>query len=106
MGELPLDVQAKLLRFLDNGEYSRVGEAKILKVDVRIFAATNQDLDKMCREGRFREDLYYRLSASIITTVPLDGRKADILPLIWHFLDLSEPQRISPTRSPPMPLPY
>lgn len=88
VGELPLEVQAKLLRFLDNGEYSRVGEAKILKVDVRILAATNQDLEKMCREGRFRKDLYFRLSASIIQTAPLNERKADIPPLIWHFLDL------------------
>jgi DNA-binding NtrC family response regulator len=88
VGELPIEVQAKLLRFLDDGEYSRVGEAKILKVDVRILAATNQDLEKMCREGRFRKDLYYRLSASIIQTTPLDERKADIPPLIWHFLDL------------------
>ena len=88
VGELPLDVQAKLLRFLDDGEYSRVGEAKIHKVDVRIIAATNRNLEEMCREGRFREDLYYRLSASIIKTTPLDERKADILPLIWHFLDL------------------
>jgi DNA-binding NtrC family response regulator len=88
VGELPMEVQAKLLRFLDDGEYSRVGEAKILKVDVRILAATNQDLEKMCQEGRFRKDLYYRLSASIIQTTPLDERKADIPPLIWHFLDL------------------
>jgi DNA-binding NtrC family response regulator len=88
VGELPIEVQAKLLRFLDDGEYSRVGEAKILKVDVRILAATNQDLEKMCQEGRFRKDLYYRLSASIIQTTPLDERKADIPPLIWHFLDL------------------
>ena len=88
VGELPLEVQAKLLRFLDNGEYSRVGDAKIVKVDARILAATNQDLEKMCREGRFREDLYYRLSASIIKTSPLDERKVDILPLIWHFLEL------------------
>ena len=88
VGELPLEVQAKLLRFLDDGEYSRVGEAKILKVNARILAATNKDLQQMCREGRFREDLYYRLSASIIQTTPLDERKADILPLIWHFLDL------------------
>ncbi len=88
VGELPLDVQAKLLRFLDDGEYSRVGEAKIQKVDVRIVAATNRNLQEMCRSGRFREDLYYRLSASIIKTTPLDERKADILPLIWHFLDL------------------
>ncbi len=88
VGELPLEVQAKLLRFLDDGEYSRVGEAKILKVDARILAATNKDLQKMCQDGHFREDLYYRLSASIIQTTPLDERKADILPLIWHFLDL------------------
>jgi DNA-binding NtrC family response regulator len=88
VGELPIEVQAKLLRFLDDGEYSRVGEAKIIKVDVRILAATNQDLEKMCQEGRFRKDLYYRLSASIIQTTPLDERKADIPPLIWHFLDL------------------
>jgi DNA-binding NtrC family response regulator len=88
VGELPIEVQAKLLRFLDDGEYSRVGEAKILKVDVRILAATNQDLEKMCQEGRFRKDLYYRLSASIIQTTPLNERKADIPPLIWHFLDL------------------
>ena len=88
VGELPIEVQAKLLRFLDNGEYSRVGESKILKVDARILAATNQDLLKMCQEGRFREDLYYRLSASIIQTSPLDERKADILPLVWYFLEL------------------
>jgi DNA-binding NtrC family response regulator len=88
VGELPLEVQAKLLRFLDDGEYSRVGEAKIHKVDVRVLAATNRNLQEMCRSGRFREDLYYRLSASIIQTTPLDERKADILPLIWHFLDL------------------
>ena len=88
VGELPLEVQAKLLRFLDDGEFSRVGEAKIHKVDVRILAATNRDLEEMCKSGRFREDLYYRLSASIIKTTPLGERKGDILPLIWHFLDL------------------
>ena len=88
VGELPLEVQAKLLRFLDDGEFSRVGEAKIHKVDVRIVAATNRDLEEMCKSGRFREDLYYRLSASIIKTTPLGERKGDILPLIWHFLDL------------------
>ncbi len=88
VGELPLEVQAKLLRFLDDGEYSKVGEAKIQKVDVRILAATNRNLQEMCQSGRFREDLYYRLSASIIQTTPLNERRADILPLIWHFLDL------------------
>lgn len=88
VGELPLEVQAKLLRFFDDGEYSRVGEARIHRADVRVLAATNRDLEAMCRDGRFREDLYYRLSASIIRTTPLEERKGDILPLIWHFLDL------------------
>ena len=88
VGELPLDVQAKLLRFLDDGEYARVGEAKILKANTRVLAATNRDLQEMCREGKFREDLYYRLSGAVVQTSPLDERKVDILPLIWHFLDL------------------
>lgn len=88
VGELPVDVQAKLLRFLDDGEYSRVGEAKINRADIRIVAATNRDLDEMCRKGTFREDLYYRLSGSVIQTTPLDERKADILPLIYHFFEL------------------
>jgi DNA-binding NtrC family response regulator len=88
VGELPVEVQAKLLRFLDDGEYNRVGEAKTNKVDTRIVAATNGDLEEMCRKGAFRKDLYYRLSGSVIKTTPLDDRKADILPLIWHFFEL------------------
>jgi len=88
VGELPIDVQAKLLRFLDEGEYFRVGEAKLQKANIRVLAATNRNLQEMCKTGKFREDLYFRLSASIIETTPLDERKADILPLIYHFLDL------------------
>ncbi|OGR19404.1 MAG: hypothetical protein A2X81_13335 [Desulfobacterales bacterium GWB2_56_26] len=88
VGELPIDVQAKLLRFLDEGEYFRVGEAKLQKANVRVLAATNRNLQEMCKTGKFREDLYYRLSASIIETTPLDERKADILPLIYYFLDI------------------
>ena len=88
VGELPLDVQAKLLRFLDDGEYTRVGEARIQRANTRVLAATNRDLQQMCQDGKFREDLYYRLSASIIQTTPLDDRKVDILPLIWHFLEI------------------
>lgn len=88
VGELPIDVQAKLLRFLDEGEYFRVGEAKLQKANVRVLAATNRNLQEMCENGKFREDLYYRLSGSIIETSPLNERKADILPLIYHFLDL------------------
>ena len=88
IGELLPEVQAKFLRFLDDGEYSKVGDTKIRHADVRIVAATNRDLEKMCNEGNFRSDLFYRLSGSIIKTTPLRERKADILPLIWHFLAL------------------
>lgn len=86
VGELTKEIQAKLLRFLDSGEYMRVGESQLRHTNIRIVAATNRDLEVMCREGDFREDLYYRLSGSIIRTIPLTGRKEDIIPLIWHFL--------------------
>ncbi len=88
VGELPVEIQAKLLRFLDDGKYNRVGEAKIRKADTRILAATNRDIEAMYGEKKFREDLYYRLSGSVIKTTPLEDRKADILPLIYHFLGL------------------
>lgn len=88
VGELPLDVQAQLLRFLDNGEYNKVGESTIRKADVRVVAATNRDIEEMCRQGSFRDDLYFRLSSTVIRTTPLDDRKADIVPLIWHFLEI------------------
>jgi len=88
IGDLLPEVQAKLLRFLDDGEYCKVGDTNIRHADVRIVAATNKDLDRMCEEGSFRSDLFYRLSGAIIKTTPLRERKADILPLIWHFLAL------------------
>ena len=88
VGELPLEIQAQLLRFLDNGEYHRVGDPVVRRADVRVLAATNRDLKKMCQAGQFREDLYYRLSGSVIKTTSLDERKADILPLIYHFLEI------------------
>ncbi len=88
IGELLPEVQAKFLRFLDDGEYCKVGDTSVKYADVRIVAATNRDLDKMCEEGSFRSDLFYRLSGAIIKTTPLRERKADILPLIWHFLTL------------------
>ncbi len=86
IGELLPEVQAKLLRFLDEGEYSKVGDTSIKHADVRIVAATNRNLEAMCEDGSFRKDLFYRLSGAIINTTPLRERKADILPLIWHFL--------------------
>ncbi|WP_319548390.1 sigma-54 dependent transcriptional regulator [Desulfogranum marinum] len=86
IGELSINIQAKLLRFLDSGEYMRVGESSLRVADIRIVAATNRDLESMCREGTFRKDLFYRLSGLTIRTTPLHDRKEDITPLIWHFL--------------------
>ncbi len=86
VGELNSDIQAKLLRFLDAGEYMRVGESKVRHADIRIVAATNRDLEAMCARGEFREDLFYRLAGTTLEAKPLAGRREDIIPLIWHFL--------------------
>jgi transcriptional regulator with PAS, ATPase and Fis domain len=87
IGELPLVMQAKLLRVLQDREFVRVGSTKIRKVDVRIISATNRDLEKEVREGRFRSDLFYRLRVAVVTIPALRERHADIVPLAKHFLD-------------------
>jgi DNA-binding NtrC family response regulator len=87
IAEMPVGLQAKLLRFLDTGEFRRVGGNKILKVDVRVIAATNRDLRDLIRQGRFREDLYYRLNVINITIPPLRDRKDDIAELAGYFLE-------------------
>lgn len=86
IGELPLDLQSKLLRVLDDGEFERLGNAHSVKVDVRIVAATNRDLDKMVREGTFRSDLYYRLNVYPVQVPPLRERTEDIPDMIWSFI--------------------
>jgi len=86
IGEMPIGLQAKLLRFLDSGEFRRVGGNKALTVDVRLIAATNKDLPGMIKKGAFREDLYYRLNVINITLPPLRERKEDIAALARHFL--------------------
>jgi two-component system, NtrC family, response regulator AtoC len=86
IGEMPIGLQAKLLRFLDSGEFRRVGGNKALAVDVRLIAATNKDLAAMIKKGTFREDLYYRLNVINITLPPLRERKEDIAALARHFL--------------------
>ncbi|MCF0203222.1 MAG: sigma-54-dependent Fis family transcriptional regulator [Bacteroidaceae bacterium] len=85
VGELPLPTQARLLRVLETGEYIRVGGQKVMKADVRIVAATNVNLQKAISEGRFREDLYYRLNAIQIKLPPLRERGEDVLLLFRLF---------------------
>jgi DNA-binding NtrC family response regulator len=86
IGEMPAGLQAKLLRFLEQKEIQRLGSADSHRVDVRVVAATNQDLLEKVDQGSFREDLYYRLSAFPIELPPLAERVSDILPLTEHFL--------------------
>ena len=83
---LPLDAQAQLLRFLDSGEYCRVGDSQMRRADVRILSASNKDLDELCAAGVLRRDLFYRLAGGIIRTVPLRERREDIPVLVRHFL--------------------
>ena len=87
VGDIPLDLQTKLLRVLQDHEYSRVGGREVLKADVRILAATNQDLEKAVKEKRFREDLYFRLKVIPIYLPPLRERRGDIALLIGYFID-------------------
>ncbi len=87
VGELSLNMQTKLLHVLQSRSFLRVGGNRPIQLDVRIIAATNRDLEKMVREKRFREDLYYRLNVISIHIPPLRGRKNDIIPLAQHFLE-------------------
>jgi len=87
IGELPLEVQAKLLRVVQHNEFERLGSSHTVKVDVRIVATTNRNLEEEVRKGRFRQDLYYRLNVFPITVPPLRQRREDIPLLVEAFIE-------------------
>src|SRR6195952_5375513 len=99
IGEMPLGTQARLLRVLEAGEYIRVGSSKVQKTDVRVIAATNRDLLEYTQEGKFREDLYYRLNTVPIRVPPLRDRKEDIYLLFRKFTsDFAEKYKAAPVQ--------
>lgn len=88
IGDLNPEVQTKLLRFLDSGEYLRVGESQLRHADVKVITATNKNLWQLCQQGNFRADLYYRITGAVYQLPPLRERREDIVPLARHFLGL------------------
>ena len=96
IGEMPLQAQVRLLRVLESGQYSRVGSTRLHSSDARVIAATNKDLATEVQAGRFREDLYYRLSTIVLRIPPLRERPEDIVPLFETFLERSARQYDAP----------
>jgi transcriptional regulator with GAF, ATPase, and Fis domain len=96
IGDMPLNLQSKILRAIQEKEFYRVGGSNTIKVDVRFIASTNQNLEKLVQEGKFREDLYYRLNVFTLHLPPLRERKEDLPLLVDYFLqNLSKKVEIS-----------
>lgn len=99
LGEMPLSVQPKLLRVLQEYELERVGSTKKIHLDIRIVAATNRDLREMIKEGKFREDLFYRISMINVKLPPLRDRKEDIIPISLNYLERLKTKMTTPLRT-------
>lgn len=93
IGDMPMPLQSKILRVLQNQEIQPIGSEKTIKIDVRFLSATNKNISQMVEEGSFRKDLYYRLNTGIIELPSLRERKEDILPLLEYFIDRYSPQK-------------
>ena len=89
IGEIPLELQSKLLRVLQESEFERVGDDVTRSVDVRVIAATNRNLEQLIVDGKFREDLFYRISVFPVDVPPLRERQEDIIQLAQHFLEVT-----------------
>ncbi len=87
IGDMPLSLQAKLLRVLQEREFQRLGSSETVKIDVRVIAGTNADLPELIKQGKFREDLYYRLNVVPMLIPPLRERASDIASLVTHFIE-------------------
>lgn len=99
LGEMPLSVQPKLLRVLQEYELERVGSTKKIHLDIRIVAATNRDLREMIKEGKFREDLFYRISVINVKLPPLRDRKEDIIPISLNYLERLKTKMTTPLQT-------
>ena len=102
IGDLPMSLQAKLLRVLQEREFQRLGSSDTVRVDVRVIAATNTDLSELIRQGKFREDLYYRLNVVPISIAPLRERALDVRSLTMHFIEkVCQEEKIAPKQISP-----
>jgi transcriptional regulator with PAS, ATPase and Fis domain len=96
IGDLPIQMQPKLLRVIEDKEFERIGGTSVIRSDFRLIAATNQNLEEMLTERRFRKDLFYRLNVIPLHIPPLRERPDDILPLVRHFLDQTAQEAFLP----------